>query len=147
MRFLPMLLCAGCIAGMGYTTRDRATLAAREYNEGVRWGKLDQAGQYVPKAERERFFDRHKRLEDDLQIVDSEVIQLDVDKSDKKHDRATVRVEYTWTLRSTGLVEKTTTLQKWEEDHGDWTLRSETRTKGTPLTLFAEPPKTTAEAQ
>jgi len=26
-------------------------------------------------------------------------------------DRATVRVEYTWTLKSTGLVEKTTTLQ------------------------------------
>ena len=141
MRLLGFVLCAGCIAGMGYTTRDRVTLAAREYNEGVRWGKLDQAGQYVRREERERFFDRHKRLEDELQFVDFEVTQLDVDKSDKKHDRATVRVEYTWTLRSTGLVEKTATLQKWEEDHGTWTIRSETRTKGSPLTLFAEPVK------
>src|SRR5438270_715498 len=39
---------AGCIAGAGYSTRDKVTEAAREYNEGVRWGRYDQAARHVP---------------------------------------------------------------------------------------------------
>ena len=70
--------------------------------------------------------------------------QLDMDKSDKKRDRATSRVEYTWSLKTVGLVEKTTTEQKWEEQNGEWVMVSETRIKGAPLTLFDEPAKRTS---
>ena len=52
--------------------------------------------------------------------------------------RATATVEYAWTLKRVGLVEKTTTVQKWEERDREWLLVSETRKKGSPLTLFDE---------
>ena len=69
------------------------------------------------------------------------MVGLDIDKSDKKHDRATARMVYTWTLKTVGLLQKTNTEQKWEETNGDWIMVSETRTKGAPLTLFEEPAK------
>jgi hypothetical protein len=130
---------------MGYSSRDRVTMATQEYNEGVKWGKLDQAGIHVQKDQRKRFFDRHKAVEDDLEIADYELTQLNIDKSDKKHDRATARVEYVWTLKTVGLVEKTATEQKWEEQNGEWVMVSETRIKGAPLNLFDEPAKDEAK--
>jgi hypothetical protein len=135
------ILYSGCISGFGYSQQDRVTLAAREYNNGVRWGRLEQAAMHLQQKERKHFYDQHKDLEDDLEIADCEMVSLELDKSDKKHPRAIARVEYTWSLKTVGLVEKTFTEQKWEELGGDWVMMSETRTKGEPLTLFAEPPK------
>jgi hypothetical protein len=132
---------AGCIAGMGYTTRDRVTAAAREYNEGVRWGRLEQAAAHLERARRAGFVDRHKALEDELEIADYELVSLELDKSDKKLPRATARVEYTWSLKRRGLVEKTSTDQRWEERDGEWLLAAEVRVKGAPLSLFDEPPR------
>jgi hypothetical protein len=135
------VLFGGCITGMGYSSEDRVMSAAREYNEGVRWGRLEQAADHLRKPERDRFYDRHKILEEELEIADCEIISLTVDKSDKKVTRATANVEYTWTLKHVGLVEKTTVLQKWEEVSTSWVLVSETRKRGKPLTLFDEPIK------
>ena len=47
---LVAILFCGCMAGMGYSARDRVTTATQEYNEGVRWGRLDQAGAHIQKA-------------------------------------------------------------------------------------------------
>ena len=135
------VLFGGCLAGMGYSTEDRVTAAAREYNEGVRWGRLEKAADHLQKAERDRFYDRHKNVEDELEIADCEIVSLVIDKSDKKVTRATATVQYAWTLKRVGLVEKTTTVQKWEERDREWLLVSETRKKGSPLTLFDEPGK------
>ena len=38
-----LVLCAGCLAGAGYSTRDRVVAPTREYNEGVRWGRIEDA--------------------------------------------------------------------------------------------------------
>jgi hypothetical protein len=133
------MLWGGCIAGMGYSTEDRVTQAARDYNEGVRWGRLEKAADFLNKESRDRFYERHKNVEDELEIADMEIVSLTVDKSDKKVTRAVANVEYTWTLKRVGLLEKTTTEQKWEERSHDWVLVSETRKKGSPLTIFDEP--------
>jgi hypothetical protein len=133
------ILFSGCMAGMGYSTRDRITEAAREYNEGVRWGRLEQAAAHLQKEQRKKFYERHKSVEDELEIDDCEVVSLDLDKSDKKVNRAVARLQYSWILKRVGLLEKTATEQKWEERNGDWLLVSETRTKGSPLMLFDEP--------
>jgi hypothetical protein len=130
---------SGCIAGAGYSARDRVTLVAREYTEGVRWGKLDQASAHLPVDKRRRFFDRLKAVEDELEIADYEVTSLDLDKHDKKMTRAIARVDYTWALKSRGLVEKTSTEQTWEERDGEWVLAKETRVRGAPLSIFDEP--------
>jgi hypothetical protein len=129
------LVTAGCVEGMGYSTKDRVTMAAREYNDGVRWGKYEQVARFVTSDRRKRFVERHKDLDDELEIADYELTGIDVDK---KKDRATAHVDYTWTLKRTGLVERTSTDQHWEERDGEWVVSSEVRTKGSPLVLFDE---------
>jgi hypothetical protein len=136
----------GCIAGMGYTARDKVTEAAREYNDGVRWGKYEQAAKHVASDRRKSFVDRHKALDEELEIADYEMVSIDVDKSNRKQYKSTARVDYTWTLRSQGLVKKTTTQQFWEERDGEWVVAREERMKGAPLTLFDEPPAEDAPA-
>ena len=136
------LLLSGCMAGMGYSTLDQVTNAARQYNNDVRWGRYDQAAEHVPAAERQRFIDRHASLEDDLEIADFEMTNVQVDK---KKQTGTARVEYTWSLKTRGIVEKTTTRQHWEHRDGEWVLASETRVKGAPLVLFDEPARPATE--
>lgn len=136
MRFVPLVLVAGCFAGMGYSTLDQVSNAAREYNNDVRWGRFDSAAKHVPTPERQRFIDRHSSFEEELDIADYEMTNIEVDK---KKQTATARIEYTWSLRNRGLVEKTTTRQKWERRDGDWVMASEERVKGAPLVFFDEP--------
>lgn len=137
-----LALCAVASAGCmfdGYSTRDRVTFAARQYNEDVRWGRFLQAAAHVPKDRKDRFLEQHKNLDDDLEIADYDMTGIEIDKSDKKHEKITAHVDYTWTLKSTGLVRKTSTTQEWEEKDGTWYMAKEERVKGTPLALFDEP--------
>jgi hypothetical protein len=136
---LSTTLLGGCIIGAGYSTRDRATQAAREYNDDVRWGRYEQAGQHVAKEKRQSFVERHKALDEELEIADYEILHLEIDKSDRKLTKVTASVDYTWSLKRRGLVEKTSTKQFWEENDGDWVMVREERVKGAPLTLFDEP--------
>jgi len=132
------LVLAGC-AGSGYSTRDKITQAAREYNDGVRWQKWEQAASHIAKDERTRFLERHQAYEDELEIADYELVAIDIDKSDKKKDKATARIDYTWTLKRQGLLQKTSTLQRWEEGSDGWVMCSEERLRGAALPLFDEP--------
>ena len=136
----------GCVL-MDYSTKDRVTMAAREFNDGVRWGKYDQAAIHIPKEQRERFLERHRRLDDELEIADYEMVSLEIDKTDRKKPKVTARVDYTWTLKNVGLVERTTTQQQWEERDGSWMVVREERVKGSPLTLFEEPQKPASPVQ
>ena len=125
-----------CIGALGYSTMDQITTAAREYNEDVRWGRYDKAAKHVPADTRQRFIDKHANLDDDLEIADFEMSSVEVDK---KKQTATARIDYTWSLKTRGIVEKTTTKQKWERKDSEWILASEERVKGAPLVLFEEP--------
>ncbi len=126
----------GCIAALGYSTLDQVSTAAREYNEDVRWGRFDKAAKHVPTEVRQRFIDKHSNLEDELEIADFEMSGIEVDK---KKQTATARIDYTWSLKRRGIVEKTTTKQKWERRDTEWVLASEERVKGAPLVFFDEP--------
>jgi hypothetical protein len=136
-------LLAGCMAGMGYSTLDQVTNAAREYNNDVRWGRFEQASKHVPSDTRQRFVERHTSLEDDLEIADFELVGIEVDK---KKQTASARVDYTWALKTRGIVEKTTTKQKWERRDTEWVVASEERVKGAPLVLFDEPTQAVTRA-
>ncbi len=141
LAFVAALLASGCMVGDGYSMRDRITAATREYNDGVRWGRYDRAVQFVPDVKRAHFIERHKTLEEELEFADCEVLDLDLDK---KKARAVSHVEYTWTLKREGLLKKTSVEQVWVERDGRWVVDSETRTRGSPLPLFDEPPKAAA---
>jgi hypothetical protein len=136
MRVWPFLLLSGCIAGMGYSTVDQITNAAREFNNDVRWGRYDQAAEHIPKDQRGRFVERRTALDEELEIAEYELQNIEIDK---KKQAAWARVDYTWTLKTRGIVEKTTTKQAWERRDGQWVMAAETRIKGTPLLLFDEP--------
>ncbi|MCU1276941.1 MAG: hypothetical protein JWM53_487 [bacterium] len=145
MRLLaPLLLIpfTACLAGMGYSTMDQVTQAAREYNEDVRWGRFDKAAKHVPNDTRQRFIDKHANLEEDLEIADFELTNIEVDK---KKQTATARIDYTWSLKTRGIVEKTTTKQKWERRDSEWVVAAEERIKGAPLVFFDEPARAAAK--
>jgi len=133
---LGLIALTGCIGAMEYSTLDQVSIAAREYNQDVRWGRFDKAAKHVPVDTRQRFIDKHSNLEEELEIADFEMSGVEVDKGKKT---ATARVEYTWSLKSRGIVEKTTTKQKWERRDGEWIVASEERVKGAPLVFFDEP--------
>src|SRR5262245_5487683 len=130
MKALGLLVLSGCITGGGYSTRDKVVEATREYNDDVRWGRYESASRHVPKELRRGFVDRHKKLEDELEIADYEVFGIDIDP---KKTSATARVEYTWTLKRVGLVHKSATRQRWENRDGTWVVTAEIRETGTPL--------------
>ena len=133
---LALIALTGCIGAMEYSTLDQVSIAAREYNQDVRWGRFDKAAKHVPVDIRQRFIDKHTNLEDELEIADFEMSGVEVDKGKKT---ATARVEYTWSLKSRGIVEKTTTKQKWERRDSEWVMAAEERVKGAPLVFFDEP--------
>lgn len=128
------LVLPGCFAE-GYSMKDRVTEAARRFNDGVRWNKVDQSVDYLPKEERQTFLERMAAFEDELEFADSEMTSLDVDK---KHDKATTRMTYTWMLKRHGLMEKTATMQTWKEKQGKWQMVREVRLRGAPLPLWKE---------
>lgn len=130
---LPLAL-TGCFAE-GYSMKDRFTEAQRKYNDGVRWNRLEESIPYLPKDEQKIFVERMMSLEDELEIADSEMVQFDLDK---KKDRATARMTYTWSLKRRGLVEKTNTEQTWVEKAGKWTMIHEVRLRGAALPLWKE---------
>ncbi|HEX8952217.1 MAG TPA: hypothetical protein VF945_10260 [Polyangia bacterium] len=133
---LVLVALTGCIGAMEYSSLDQVTIAAREYNQDVRWGRFDKAARHVPVDTRQRFIDKHANLEEELEIADFEMSGIEVDKG--KHT-ATARIEYTWSLKTRGIVEKTTTKQKWERRDSEWVLAREERVKGAPLVFFDEP--------
>ncbi len=133
---LALVPLTACIGALGYSQMDQLTTAAREYNEDVRWGRYDVAAKHVPADMRQRFIDKHTNLEEDLEIADFEMSSITLDK---KKETATARIDYTWSLKNQGIVQKTTTKQKWERKNSEWILASEERVKGKPLVLFEEP--------
>jgi hypothetical protein len=140
---LVLLPLCGCFAE-GYSMKDRVTEAARAYNEGVQWNKVDQSATYLPAPEQKIFVERMAALEDELEISNAEMVQLTLDK---KHDKATWRMNYEWSLKRHGLVEKTTTEQTWKEKNGKWVMVREVRLRGSPLPLFKEKSEVTDEEE
>ncbi len=134
------LATTGCMMLLNGSARERAVTAAREYNEGIRWGRWNEVARQIEPTKRESFVARHERLNDELEFVDYEILSVTVKPTTptEKDTVALARVHYEWTLRSRGLVERTDTEQRWKEENGQWVLEQEVRTKGAPLTCFDE---------
>jgi hypothetical protein len=140
MRPLLALGCAALAAGCFEipNKRDALATAVRDYNDGVRWNKLDQAARFLPLEVRQRFVDRHVQLADELEIADYEIERVDLGP---KNETAEVRVQVTWVAKARGIVEKTLVAEKWERKEGDWYMTREKRLSGAPLTYYEEDPK------
>lgn len=124
---------AACMSAL--TPHDELSMILHEYNEGVRWNRLEQSVIHVPPSERRRFVDRHAGLEDELEILDVEILRMDVDRGKKTAD---AQVNVSWSLKSRGIVEHTVVDQAWRQREGQWLMEKETRLKGARLSLFDE---------
>jgi hypothetical protein len=140
MRSLVVLAAALLLACMNsLTAKDELGLVIREYNDGVRWGRLEASVIHLPAEERQRFLARHSGLEDRLEILDIDLTRLDI-----LRDAAQAQLDVTWSLKDRGIVERTVVDQSWRRRDGQWVLVKETRLRGATLTLFDEPAKSIA---
>jgi hypothetical protein len=120
-----LLVVAACAGSQKHTENllDQST----QYQEGLRWGRYEDAAAHVPPAEREAFLDEHDALAEELRIDDYEVIRVHVKKD---HDEAMVQVKYTWHLDSKGIVNETVTDQLWERKGANWWMKEELYKRG-----------------
>ena len=130
-------LLAACMGG--FAERDLLLDAVREYNDGVRWGRLDQATSHLPIAARQRLTERLATLGDELEFSEYDLGRIDVEG-----ERARVRVDVSWLIKRRGLLERTTLEQSWQRKGSSWLLIQENRVAGAPLPLWDEPVATTA---
>lgn len=115
----------------------------RQYNEGVRWQRYDNAAIHVPPAERSEFVDALDTRSKDLRITDYEVVRVD-QKTDKL---AQVQVKMSWYLDSEQTLRETSAVQTWERHGKTWWVVEETRLRGKEMPGLREDPSSVATQQ
>lgn len=129
-------LLAGCLS-VGLTDRDRLKMALEEYNDGLRWGKVEASCAHLPVAARQPFAERFQSLAGELQIMDYEVQRIEWDR---KQGTARVRVDVSWSLARRGVVERSVIEQTWKEaGMGGWIIAEQRRIGGSQLPFLDEP--------
>ena len=100
------------------------------FNEGVRWGRLQDVLPRVAPEHADNFIEMHKDFGKTIQISDYELINTKANWEDKQ---AVVTVQITW-YRNTEMELHTTILsQKWEQVGVDWVMMAESFVSGEPF--------------
>ena len=100
------------------------------FNEGVRWGRLQDVIPRVSPDYSAHFVEMHKAFGKDIQISDYEIVNT---TADWKKKQAEVTVQITW-YRQTEMEVFTTVLsQRWEESGVDWVMVAESYVSGEPF--------------
>ena len=128
MRILLVATLAALAACASPQKRTESLLeTSTRFQEGLRWGRFEDAAAHVPPAERESFLDEHDKLGDDLRIDDYEVIRVHFKDG---HEEAQVQVKYSWHLDGEGVVKETVTDQLWKLHGSAWWLEEEAKKRG-----------------
>ena len=128
------LLAAGCAAAFT-PQKDELKIAVQEFNDGIRWGKIEQSAMHLPLDRRQAFSERYAGLEEELEILDYDVQRVEFDR---QQDTAKVRVDISWSLKRRGIVERTVIEESWTHGHGNWLVAEARHLKGSPLPIFEE---------
>ena len=120
-----LVLLGGCASHQKRT--DSLLETSVRFQEGLRWGRYEDAASHVPPADRETFLDEHDELSDSLRIDDYEVIRVHFRES---HEEAMVQVKYTWHLDGEGIVKETVTDQRWQLHGTAWWMEEEAIKRG-----------------
>ena len=134
MKSLPVLFFAALVAWACGEVSPKRQDSLREavllFNEGVRWGRLQDVMPRVALDSREHFLEMHKEFGRDLQVSDYEIVNTAVDW---KKNTANVTVQITWYRKSQMEVFTTVLTQTWEEQAGEWLMTIESFTSGQPF--------------
>ena len=92
------------------------------FNEGVRWGRLQDVLPRIHPDSVEHFLEMHKEFGKEIKISDYELINAHHDGESKKAD---VTVQISWYRQSEMVVRTTMLVQHWEEKGQDWIMIAE----------------------
>ena len=114
-----------------YQTRgDKLKEAVFYFNEGVRWGRLDDVLARLDPEIEEHFLEMHKDFGNMLKVENCEVVNTTYDK---KKGEAKVGIKITWYRVDEMVLRETVVLQKWEDRSSHWWMVSEEYRSGTPF--------------
>jgi hypothetical protein len=90
------------------------------YTQSMRWGRFDQASQWIAPDDRARFFrDAEEQLQD-VRISEYDIGELEMGDGGKS---ATVRVSYRVYDMRTLIEREVRETQEWSYDEGAWRVR------------------------
>ena len=119
---LASLVCIVAACGPGQKSKDSLHETILIFNDGVRWGRLQQVLPRIHPDSVEHFVEMHKEFGKDIKISDYELINAQHDIDNKKAD---VTVQITWYRESEMVVKSTILIQHWEEHGQDWIMLAE----------------------
>jgi hypothetical protein len=104
--------------------------SVRYFNEGVRWGRLQDVMARVDPMTEEHFLEMHKDFGKLIKVEHYEVASFNVDLEKKL---AQVGIKLVWYRVDEMLVHETVLLQRWEERKGKWLMVAEEYHAGSPF--------------
>ncbi len=114
-----------------YQTRgDKLKEAVFYFNEGVRWGRLDDVLARLDPEIEEHFLEMHKDFGNLLKVENCEVVNTTYDK---EKGEAEIGIKITWYRVDEMVLRETVVLQKWEDRKSHWWMVSEEYRSGTPF--------------
>ena len=129
-----VVLLGGCSTGM-FTDRDRLKMALEEFNDGIRWNKVESSCGHLPVAARKAFAEKYASYAGEIEFMDYEVQRIEWDRSKMTAD---VRVEISWAAKRRGILERSVILESFQEVRGGWLINKLTTKSGAPLPLIDE---------
>ncbi len=112
------------------TSSDRLKEAISYFNEGVRWGRLQEVLSRIDPNTEEHFLEMHKEFGKEIQLTSCEIVSVKINEKEKK---ATVGVLIVWYRLSEMVVHETSLIQLWEEKERNWIMMAEEYRSGTPF--------------
>ncbi len=114
---------------------DSLNRTAREFNDGLRWGRDDQVVGCLSADDARALRARRADLGDDLVIADQEVKSIQVGPN---ADKATVVAEFSWFSQRRNVVQKTTVEETWTWRENHWLVTEQRRIAGAHFPLVPE---------
>jgi hypothetical protein len=100
------------------------------FNEGVRWGRLQDVMPYLYSENAEHFVETHKEFGKEIQLSDYEIINVTMMAENEKADAS---IQITWYRLSEMVVKTTILVQHWEKRGQDWMMIAEEIRSGEPF--------------
>ena len=123
--FAALVAGSGC-ASLNPTGGAAAQLAAGDFNNNTRFGRMELASEQVMPENQKAFFEQHKGWGGRVRIADAEMIGMKA----KKDDDYEISVRVSWFRIDEEELHLTTLKQLWHDNKGMWKVMKEERTDG-----------------
>ncbi|MBT9560546.1 MAG: hypothetical protein IV100_31265 [Myxococcales bacterium] len=120
---LLVLVTSACTGGE--TPGQKLQFAVMTYNHSLRWGNLQAAAAYLKAEKREEWLKRRRRLMETVNLLDYEIV--DVRHLEMTSLDAEVTVTFSWSPKTSNIVETTSILQTWKylDEEKRWELEGQ----------------------